>query len=147
MKLRLSTDFLTGILFLALGGFAIVYGSRYPIGSAARMGPGYFPLIASSGLVLLGAILVTRSYLRGGEDLDTIHVRPLFLVLLGTFAFGLLIERSGLLPAGVVLVVAARLADQGFRVVEVAALAVGLVLVAAAVFKYALGMPLRLILF
>ena len=29
MKVRLSADLLTGLLFVALGGFAIVYGSRY----------------------------------------------------------------------------------------------------------------------
>ena len=40
MKVRLSADLLTGLLFVALGGFAIIYGSRYAPGTAARMGPG-----------------------------------------------------------------------------------------------------------
>jgi hypothetical protein len=65
MRIRLSTDFLTGLLFLALGSFAIIYGSRYPIGTASRMGPGYYPLLVSSGLVLLGCILVIRSFFLG----------------------------------------------------------------------------------
>ncbi len=54
MKLRLSTDLSTGALFLALGGFAIIYGSRYAVGTTARMGPGYFPMLISSALVLVG---------------------------------------------------------------------------------------------
>jgi hypothetical protein len=148
MKIRLTTDFLTGVLFLALGGFAIIYGSRYAVGTAARMGPGYFPLIASSGIVLLGIVLVVRSLLRGGEGLGSVHVRPLALVLLGTFLFGLTIERFGLLVAGSILVIASRLADRDFRIVEVGLLALGLVLLAAGIFQYGLGLPaLRLLPF
>ena len=147
MKIRLTTDFLTGLLFLALGGFALIYGSRYAVGTAARMGPGYFPLIASSAIALLGAVLVVRSYFYGGDEIGTIKVRPVVLVLLGTFAFGFLIERFGLLVAGSVLVVASRLADREFRIVEVILLALGLVLLTAGVFQYLLGLPLRLLPF
>jgi hypothetical protein len=147
MRIRLTTDFLTGVLFLALGGFAIIYGSRYPVGTAARMGPGYFPLIASSGIALLGAILVLRSWFRGGEEVGSIRVRPVVMVLVGTFLFGFLIERFGLLVAGGVLVIASRLADREFRIVEVVLLALGLVLLAAGVFRYALGLPLRVLPF
>ena len=147
MKIRLTTDLLTGILFLALGGFAIIYGSRYAIGTAARMGPGYFPLIASSGIVLLGAILVVRSWFGGGEEVGSIRVRPVVFVLLGTLLFGVFIERFGLLVAGSVVVIASRLADREFRLGEVILLALGLVLLMAAVFRYALGLPLRVLPF
>jgi hypothetical protein len=147
MKIRLTTDFLTGVLFLALGGFAIIYGSRYALGTAARMGPGYFPLIASSGIALLGVVLIVRSWLQTGETLGTVHVRPLVLVLAGTLLFGLLVERFGLLVAGSVLVIASRLADREFRVIEVGLLALGLVLLAAGIFRYGLGLPLRFLPF
>ena len=147
MKIRLSTDLLTGLLFLALGAFAIVYGSRYPVGSAARMGPGYFPLLASSGLVLLGLVLVARSFLVTRDQVGVVNPRPLLLVLAGTLAFGLLVERTGLLFAGVLLVFATRLADRDFRLLEVAILAACLVAFAAAVFWYGLGLPLRLLPF
>ena len=96
MKLRLSTDLATGVLFIALGGCAIIYGSRYAIGTTARMGPGYFPMLISSGLVLAGAILVVRSVLAAGDTLGAIRWRSLILVLAGVLAFGLLIDRLGL---------------------------------------------------
>lgn len=147
MKIRLTTDFLTGGLFLALGGFAIIYGSRYAVGTAARMGPGYFPLLASSGIALLGAVLVLRSFFRAGEEVGSFRVRPLFFVIFGTVMFGLLIERFGLFLAGSVLVVASRLADPEFRIIEVVLLAGGLVLLVAGIFQYALGLPLRLLPF
>jgi hypothetical protein len=143
MKLRLSTDLATGVLFIALGGFAIIYGSRYAVGTTARMGPGYFPLLISSGLVLVGVILVLRALLASGDALGTIGWRPLLLVLAGVLAFGLLIDRIGLLVAGVLLIVAARLADPELRPVETAVLAVVLTLATGAVFLYGLGLPIR----
>jgi hypothetical protein len=147
MRIRLSTDLLTGVLFLALGGFAIIYGSRYAVGTAARMGPGYFPLMASSGICILGLILVGRSLLGAGETIGRVQLRPIVFVLLGTLLFGRIIEYAGLLVAGLVLVVAARLADRELRPVETVVLALVLVLLAAAVFKYALGLPLRFLPF
>jgi putative tricarboxylic transport membrane protein len=144
MRIRLSTDLLTGLLFLALGAFAIIYGSRYSLGTAARMGPGYYPLLASSGLILLGLVLIVRSLLTTGEAIGAINLRPLTLILAGTLTFGLLIDRAGLIIAGLCLVFAARLADKGFRLLEVAILAVCLVALALAIFRYGLGMPLRL---
>ena len=144
MRIRLSTDFLTGLLFLAIGAFAVIYGSRYSLGTAARMGPGYYPLLASAGLVLLGLVLVVRSFLTTTEKIAAINVRPLVLILAGTLAFGLLIDRAGLIIAGLLLVFAARLADRDFRPLEVAVLAICLVAFTLAIFRYGLGMPLRL---
>ena len=144
MRIRLSTDLLTGVLFLALGLFAMIYGSRYSLGTAARMGPGYYPLLASSGLVLLGLVLVGRSFVTAAGEVGAVNLRPLALVLAGTFAFGLLIDRAGLIAAGLTLVFAARLADRGFRPLEVTVLAVCLVAFTLAIFRYGLGMPLRL---
>ena len=144
MRIRLSTDLLTGVLFLALGVFAVIYGSRYPLGTAARMGPGYYPLLASSGLILLGIVLVVRSLLAGADDVGAVKVRPVVLILASTLAFGLLIDRAGFILAGVVLVLAARLADREFRPLEVAVLALCLVAFTLAIFRYGLGMPLRL---
>ena len=145
MKVRLSTDLVTGVLFIALGGFAIVYGSRYALGTAARMGAGYFPQLISLGLVLIGALLVGRSFLTSGDQLEAIGWRPLLLILVGVLAFGLLIDRRGLLIAGIALVVAARLADREFRPVETALLAIGLTLCTAALFLYGLGLPLKFV--
>ena len=147
MRVRLTTDMLTGLLFLTLGGFVLVYGSRYPIGSTVRMGPGYFPRLISSGLALLGLVLVVRSLLRGGEAIGTIALRPLVVVLLGTFAFGILIERAGFWVASIVLVFASRLVERELRVAEVAGLALVLTALITVIFRYGLGLPMQLLPF
>ena len=147
MKLRLTTDLCTGLLFLAFGLFVLIYGSRYPLGTTARMGPGYYPLVASAGLCILGAILVGRSVVKGtGDAIDAISFRPLLLILLGTLAFGLLIERAGFLAASVAVVVLTRFAEKDVRLAETIALALGLTAFTTAIFWYALGMPLRLVI-
>jgi hypothetical protein len=77
--------------------------------------------------------------------LGSIAWRPLAFVLAGVLAFGLLIDRLGLFVAGILLVVAARLADRDSQPVETALLAIGLTLSAAAVFLYGLGLHIRLL--
>src|SRR5262245_22023665 len=145
MKVRLSADLLTGLLFVALGRFAIAYGSLYAPATAACRGPGYFPMPNRAGLTLVGIVVVVRSLLATGEELGAIGWRPLVLVLAGVLAFGLLIDRLGLLPAGIALIVAARIADREFRWLETLLLAAGLTLAAAAGFLYGLGLPIKLL--
>jgi putative tricarboxylic transport membrane protein len=146
-SLLLSTDLLSGLLFAALGAGALYISWRYPAGTAARMGPGYFPHLVSSLLVLLGGILMLRAWFRPGETIAILDLRPLLFVLLGTVAFGLLIERAGLIAASAMVVVASRFARPGFRPVEVLLLAAGLAGGAALLFVYALGLSVRLLPF
>jgi len=54
-------DFWAGILYIAFGTFAIVVALNYPIGSAGRMGPGYFPRALGIILIALGLILSLRA--------------------------------------------------------------------------------------
>jgi hypothetical protein len=117
------------------------------MGSAMRMGPGYFPFLTSVCLVLLGIVLVVRSYVWGGKTIGTLALRPLFVVLVATLAFGLLIERAGFWLASIALVFTSRFADRGFRVVEVSALALFLTALIAAIFRYGLGLPIRMMPF
>jgi hypothetical protein len=143
MNIRVSVDILTGILFLgiSLAAMAII-GSNYPLGTASRMGPGFFPLIVSGLLGLLGAILLVRSFFIETETVGVVNLRPLLLVLAGTLFFGLAIEDLGLAVAGIVLVFAARLAGDEFKFIEVTILAVTLVAASIFLFAYALGLNL-----
>ena len=76
MKIRLSTDLVTGLLFVAFGVFAIAYGWRYAVGTAARMGPGYFPLMISATLTLIGARAGRPLIPQPGRSLGSIGWRP-----------------------------------------------------------------------
>ena len=148
MNIRASSDLLTAILFLALGFAALFYGlGHYALGTPARMNAGFFPTLLSLGLILVGSILLLQTYLDPDEAVGKLNLRAVAFVLAGTFLFGLLIERAGLLAASVTLVFAARIADREMNILETAILAAGLFALTAGLFRYALGMPLHLLPF
>jgi hypothetical protein len=47
-------DIVTGMLYLAIGLFFNYYSRNYAFGTSQAMGPGYFPTILSTGLIILG---------------------------------------------------------------------------------------------
>ena len=68
-----STNALCGALFIALGGFFIYQCLNLELGTALRMGPGYFPLVLAvmgGAVVFAGQIL---PLLRFPLDFDYIH--------------------------------------------------------------------------
>lgn len=142
MKIRISTDFLTGLLFSGLGATAIIIGAKYPLGTAARMGAGYFPLLVSVGLIILGGILLIRSFVSETDEVGEIDPRPFLMMMVSVLLFGLLIEDWGFPLAGAVVVVGASLAGRVFKPIETGLLAVGLVVLCTLLFSYGLGLNL-----
>jgi putative tricarboxylic transport membrane protein len=119
-----------------------IISANYPLGTASRMGPGFFPLIVSALLGGIGAILIVRSFLVETETVGVINLKPLVLVLASTLFFGVAIEDLGLAIVGLVLVFGARLAGDEFKFLEVTVLAVTLVAASIFLFAYALGLNL-----
>ena len=62
MKLQNPRDFLAGLLFMSFGAAALAMSQSYAIGTAARMGPGYFPRALGILLIVLGALLSLRGF-------------------------------------------------------------------------------------
>jgi hypothetical protein len=139
VNLKNQKDFFAGLLFMAIGVFFAWSASRYSIGTAARMAPGYFPLLLGAILTLLGGVIVFKALVFETEDGGRIGHwawRPVFYIVLANGVFGLLIgglPAIGLPPMGLVLsivvptVLAAR-AGSAFRWKEVLLLALLLVL-------------------
>ena len=51
-----NKDFIAGLMFVAIGA-AFWYGAgNYQLGSAARMGPGWFPSVLGAIMTFLGEI-------------------------------------------------------------------------------------------
>lgn len=140
--IRLSTDLVTGLLFCALAVAALYLGADFPIGTAARMGAGYFPFMISILLLGLGVVLVVRSFVADSEPIGEIALKPLATIVASVLLFGFLIEDYGFPVAGLVLVTGASLAGASFRPVETAVLAAGLIAFAVLVFVYFLGLNL-----
>jgi len=135
-------DFWAGALFVAIGVGTIILGSRYTLGSAARMGPGYFPRILGILLIVLGAVLALRATRTPGPPLPPFQWRPLVVVLGSVVLFGAIVNWMGVALSTVILIVAASAASREFRPRE--ALIAGVLLATLAVGVFVIGLQLQL---
>jgi hypothetical protein len=142
MRIRAPKDFWAGVMFCAFAAVALLAARGYSLGSAGRMGPGYFPLLLGLALAGLGVVLVVRSIVIDGEPLPRFYVLPLAIIAAAVCLFGLAIEPLGLVISLAILVTLAACARLQFRPIETVALAVALIVFSVGVFVYALGLPL-----
>jgi hypothetical protein len=144
-RVQSPKDFWTGLIYLAVGAGVIVIGRNYSVGTASRMGPGYFPLALSGLLILFGLVAVVRSFLVQGEPIRAFAWKPLVLILVGTALFGALIGTLGLIIALLALVLTSAAASEKFRFDWRAALGlVALIAFCSLVFVKGLGVPMPL---
>lgn len=142
MTIRAPKDFWSGIMFLAFAAVALLAARGYSLGSAGRMGPGYFPMLLGSVMAFLGVILVLRSMTIRDEPIGSLNVVPLAIIALAVCLFGAFIERLGLVVAVAVVTVVSALAYRQWRPLEFAGLAIFLAAFSVGVFVYALRLPL-----
>lgn len=142
LKVKSPQDFGAAILFLTIGIAGIYFARDLTFGSAARMGPGYFPTILSCIIVVIGAIVGLRSLAIEGPPIELVKLRPLLFILIAILAFGYLIEQVGLALTTAGLAIFAAYARHDVNLKETILLAVILSAFAVGVFAYALGQPL-----
>src|SRR6185312_1224269 len=88
-------DFLAGLIFLAtsvLFAFGIL---ELPIGTAFRMGPGYFPLVLCVILAVLGLIIMFNGIRWEGERITNFSWRGLLVIILPVIFFGATLRGFG----------------------------------------------------
>jgi MFS family permease len=139
-------DFWAGIMFLAAGGLFAGIALTYKLGTAARMGPGFFPFLLGAILALLGlAIALSALRLRNkGPGVEKFHWGPMFWVLMPIVVFGFLLKILGMIVMGLFVVIVSSLGSQEFRLRPVVLLAVGLVIFCSLVFVTGLKLPIPL---
>ncbi len=141
----LNKDVLSGALFIFVGAAGLWLGNDYAMGTAFRMGPGYFPRVLCALLVLVGLIIALKGVVVGGERPEALHVRPLVMVTLAVVAFAALIGNFGLLPAAAVVVFLGAAGGPEFRLGEGIVIAVLLTIAALAIFKFGLSMTMPIL--
>ena len=145
-RIRNPKDFWAGAIYTAFGAAGLLIGTNYSMGSAGRMGPGYFPVALSVLLLAFGVASLVRSFIRPGDPIGGLAWKPMLLVLGATALFGALIETAGLPIAIVVLVLVSAAASARFRFEWGATLGlIGLVVFCSLVFVKGLGVPMPLL--
>jgi hypothetical protein len=129
-------------MFIVLGGLGVIIALNYAMGSAGRMGPGYFPRWLGGIMVGLGLLLVVRSFRLRGEPIAFPTFRPVLIVLAGVLVFGLTVVKLGLVIATILVVLVASVASHEYRWKESVIAAVLLAAFVVLAFRYGLQLQL-----
>ena len=62
MHIKNGKDFWAGLMFIGFGLSFMLVSLNYPMGSAVRMGPAYFPTVLGGLLAVLGAMVFFRAF-------------------------------------------------------------------------------------
>lgn len=138
-----SQDFWAGVLFVFFGSLAIWLARGYPMGTASRMGAGYYPTVVAGLLCLFGIGLAVRGLMLKGNAVTRGALRP-FLVLVGVVAFGVLLAPAGLVVATAVLLALGALASHQSRLLESVVATLALTAFAVVAFVWGLGLPISI---
>ena len=145
MTVKSPRDFWAGAMFAGFGAFFVAWSfAYYQMGSAVRMGPGYFPAVLGGLLVLLGAVVLVKSLAIEGPGVAAFHFRPIVLVSLSVLAYGYLMQPAGLAVATAAAVIIGALAGNEFKWREVLVVALVLVIFSYLVFVKGLTLPFPL---
>ncbi len=152
--IKSQKDFFSGLMFAAVGGGFAWGATNYTIGTGARMGPGYFPLLLGIVLAVLGALIMFYSLVEHTEDGDKVGKfawKPVVYILGANVVFGILLAglpsiglpAMGLIAGIYALVLIASKAGETFVLKDVLVLATILAIVSYIAFIWAwkLQMP------
>ena len=94
MKIKSQKDFYSGLVYTLVGASFAYGATSYNIGTGARMGPGYFPLLLGVILAIIGAIILFKSLVvetPTGDEVGSWAWKPLVFIIAGNLLFGILL--------------------------------------------------------
>ena len=144
MKIRDQKNFWSGLMFMAFGLFFVGFAQQYDMGSAARMGPAFFPTMLGGIMFVLGVIVMIEGLAKEHADgkIEPFNFKALVLVLGAVIAFGLLLRPAGLIVSLFVLIGISSYGSHEFKLRDVLLLSIGMSVLVYAVFFYGLSMTI-----
>ena len=106
--IKSQKDFFSGLMFTLVGAGFAWGATSYNVGTGARMGPGYFPLLLGIFLAVLGAFITFYSLIEHTEDGEPVGAfawKPIVYILGANLIFGVCLgglPSIGLSPIGLV---------------------------------------------
>jgi hypothetical protein len=143
--MRNLRDFWAGVIYITFGLIAVIIARDYGMGTALRMGPGYFPTVLGVLLIVIGTISLIRSFLQSGSPIGGFAIKALLIIVGSTLLFALIVREVGLVIALPILVIMSSYASVHFRWGPTLALAAGITIFCVLVFIKGLGVPLPMI--
>jgi len=117
MRIRSKQDFWAGVMFLAVGIFFSAVATSYQMGTAARMGPGYFPFWLGAVLALLGAGIALGALSGAAQEteVESFDWRITALIVGSVVLYGVLLRPLGVYISTFLLVVISSVASHEFN--------------------------------
>lgn len=146
MQIRDHKDFALGAACLAIGAAFALTATSYNLGTASKMGPGYFPFVLGTLLAVIGAIIAARSMAarRVLRQLDRIEPKAALLVLGSICLFAILYDDVGLVLAIIGAVVLSSRAAPDYSLLQAFFAGVVLCVLCVVIFVWALGLQMPL---
>jgi hypothetical protein len=144
LKIRDQKNFWSGVMFIAFGLFFAGWAQHYDMGTAARMGPAFFPTMLGGIMFLLGVIILIEGLAVEHADgkIEPFNFKALVLILGSVIAFGLLLRPAGLIVSLFVLIGVSAFGSHEFKLRDIILLSIGLSLLVYGVFIYGLNMTI-----
>jgi hypothetical protein len=126
VNIKSQKDFFAGLMFMGVG-VAFAWGATtYNVGTGARMGPGYFPLMLGILLALIGVLITFKALVVetvGGDKIGKWAWKPLFYIIAANLVFGMLLAglpaikfpAFGMIVAIYALTFIASMAESGWK--------------------------------
>ncbi|MTH76550.1 tripartite tricarboxylate transporter TctB family protein [Paracoccus aestuariivivens] len=137
------TDIATGLLLMAAAVFFGWQTMGLEIGTSLRMGPGYFPMVLSGLLFLLGLLVFLKAFGREDEPFGKVAWRGMAFILPAPVFFGLTVRGLGFVPALFLAALIAAQASTRLKPLHGLVLAVIVTIASTLIFSYGLGLPFR----
>ena len=117
MNIRNQKDFGAGLMYMAIGIFFAVLATQYSMGTAAKMGPGYFPFCLGVIMIALGLFILIKSLSAKAaiEKIPAFNWKIIGLITGSVVLYGILLPTMGFLVAVLVLVFMSASASHEFN--------------------------------
>jgi hypothetical protein len=143
-----NKDLLAGLMFIAIGVIFTVGAYQYNIGTAARMGPGYFPRILGVIMTVLGVIIAGVGLKNQAAWSATEGIgwtwKPVICLTVAVVLFGFALPTLGMLVAIALLVAISGYAAHDKNYAQLAMIIVIMCIFCAAVFVWGLKLQMKL---
>ncbi|MDK3018842.1 tripartite tricarboxylate transporter TctB family protein [Pseudodonghicola flavimaris] len=132
---------------VVLGGLLFALGAAsYPLGTLLRPGPGFFPMVIGVALALMGLGVLAetrRSRAAAGAADEPFAWRAVLFTVASVLVFAFSVERIGYVPAALLLIAIAGLAERRSDWPALLLVALFMAVFGTLVFIWGLGLPLK----
>lgn len=142
MQLKNKQDFWSGVMFVVLGAGFALGATEYSMGTAARMGPGYFPFWLGVLLAALGVYIALTALKPSAENTEVGRFDwPILFIIIGSVVgLGVVFDFLGVYISVFLLVFFSSMASYQFSWKVAACTGIALSLFTWAAFVKGLGL-------